>query len=103
VLRERENIFHDNMLQLLVGGRRKTPSRQLSGLQTREGGDAEKAVPEDIQDYNRKGVLFQPHHSRYVLRGGALRQERGTAAASDTSDGRSHQNGTQGTCGFTPT
>jgi hypothetical protein len=51
------------MLQLPVGGRRETPSRQLSGLQTRERGDAEKEVVGNTQDYNRKGVLFQSHHS----------------------------------------
>jgi hypothetical protein len=45
------------MLQLPVGGGRKTPSRQLSGLQTREG-DAGKEVAEDTQIYNGKGVLF---------------------------------------------
>jgi hypothetical protein len=35
VPQEREYIFHPNMLQLSVGGRRKPPSRQLSRLQTR--------------------------------------------------------------------
>jgi hypothetical protein len=78
VSREREYIFRPSMLQLPVGGRRETPSRQLSGLQTHEG-DVEKEVAEDIQDYNGKGVLFQPHHSRRVLRGGAPRQDRETA------------------------
>jgi hypothetical protein len=84
VLREMEYIYHPNMLQLLVGGSRKTPSCKLSGLQTR-GGDAE--VMEGTQDYNRKGILFQPHHYRHVLHGGAPRQDRGAAAASDTSGG----------------
>jgi hypothetical protein len=53
----------------------------------------------------REGVLFQPHHSRSVLRGGSPRQDRGTAAASDTScgSGRSRHNGTQDPCGFAPT
>jgi hypothetical protein len=75
----------------------------LSGLRTREEEDAEKEVADDIQDYNGKGVLFQPHHSRRVLREGAPKQERGKAAASDTSGGsdRSRHNGTQGPCGFT--
>jgi hypothetical protein len=81
VPREREHIFHPNILQLPVGGRRKTPFRQLSGLQTREGGDAEKEVVEDTQDYNGKSVPFQRHYSRRVLRGGAPGQDRGTAAA----------------------
>jgi hypothetical protein len=40
-----------------------------------------------IQDYNGEGVLFKIHHSRHILRGGAPRQDRGTAAASDTSVG----------------
>jgi hypothetical protein len=86
-----------DMLQLLIVGRRKHPSRQISGLQTSEG-----EVPED---YNGKGVLFQPHHSRRVLRGGTPRQGRGTAAASDTSgdSGRSRHSGTQSPCGLTPT
>jgi hypothetical protein len=94
------------MLQLSVGGRRKTPSRKLSGLQTREGGDSEEEVAEDTQDYNGEGVLFQPHHSRHVLRGGFPRQDRGTAAAApDTSDGsgRFRCNGTQGPFGINPT
>jgi hypothetical protein len=105
VAREREYIFHPNMLQLSVGGRRKPPSRQLSGLQTREGGDAEKEVAEDIQVYNGKGVLFQPHHSERVLRGGAPRKDRGTAATSDTSggSGKYRHNGTQGPSGFITT
>jgi hypothetical protein len=87
------------------GGQKKIPSRQLSGLQTPEGGDAEKEVIEDTQDYNGKGVLFQPHHCRHVLRGSTPRQDRGTAAASDTSggSGRSRHSGTQGPCGVTPT
>jgi hypothetical protein len=46
------------MLQLPVGGRGKKQSRKLTGLQTREGGDAEKEVAEDNQDYNGEGVLF---------------------------------------------
>jgi hypothetical protein len=42
-------IFHRNMLQLSVGGRRKPPFRKLLGLQTREGGNAEKEVAENIR------------------------------------------------------
>jgi hypothetical protein len=41
---EKEYIFHPNMLQLPVGGKRKTSSLQLS---TREGGDAGKEIAED--------------------------------------------------------
>jgi hypothetical protein len=60
-------------------------------------------VAEDTQDYNGKGILFQPHHSRNVLRGGAPRQDRGTAAVSDTSGGRCSHIENQGPCGLTPT
>jgi hypothetical protein len=89
-----------------LAGRRRTPSRKLSGLQTREGGDAGKEVAKDIQDHNRNGVLFQPHNSRHVLCGGAPRQDRGTAEASDPSKisgGRSRHKGTKGSHGLTPT
>jgi hypothetical protein len=58
VPQEREYIFHPNMLQLPVGGRGKPASCQLSGLQTHEGGDTEKDLAEDTQDYKGKGVLF---------------------------------------------
>jgi hypothetical protein len=44
---ERECIFQPNMLELSNGGRRKTQSRKLSTMQTREGGDAEEEVAED--------------------------------------------------------
>jgi hypothetical protein len=47
VPREREYIFHPNVLQLSIGGRRETQFRKLSGLQTREGGDADEEVAED--------------------------------------------------------
>jgi hypothetical protein len=46
------------VLQLSASGRRKTPSRKLSGLQTREGGDAEEEGAEDTKDYNGKVDLF---------------------------------------------
>jgi hypothetical protein len=46
VSQERKYVFHANMLQLSVGGRRKTPSLKLSELQTRGGGDAEEEVAE---------------------------------------------------------
>jgi hypothetical protein len=71
-------------VQLSVARRRNTQSRKLSGLQTRERRDADREVAENTQDYNGEGVLFQPHHSRRVLRGGAPRQDTGKAAASDT-------------------
>jgi hypothetical protein len=45
-------IFHLNMLQLSVSGRRKPPIQ----LQTPEGGDAEKEVAEDTQDYDEEGL-----------------------------------------------
>jgi hypothetical protein len=47
--REGEHNFHPSILQLLVGGRRKTASRQLSGLQACEGGTPEKEFPEGTQ------------------------------------------------------
>jgi hypothetical protein len=105
VPREREYIFQHSRLQLSVGGRRKPPSSQLSAFQIREGGDAEKEVAEDTQNCNGKGVRFQTPHSKCVLRGGTPRQDRGTAAALDTSGGsdRSRHNGTQGLYGFNPT
>jgi hypothetical protein len=77
---EREYIFHLNMLQLSVGGKRKPSSSKLSGLQTCEG-DAEKEVAEDNQDYDGEGALFQPHHSRHVLRGGAPRHDKGNSSS----------------------
>jgi hypothetical protein len=33
-----------------------------------------KTVAEHAQDYNRKGVLFPPHHPRTILHGGATQQ-----------------------------
>jgi hypothetical protein len=68
-----------------------------------KGGNAEKEVAEDTQDYVKVVVLFQPQHSRHVLRVCALRQDRETAAASDTSGGRSRHNGAQGSYVLTPT
>jgi hypothetical protein len=51
-----------------------------------------------------EGVL-KPREPRRVLRCGAARQHRATAAVSDTpgGSGRSSHNGTQGPCGRTPT
>jgi hypothetical protein len=91
------------MLQLLVDGSQKTPSSQLSGLQTSGGGDAEKEVTEDTQDYN--GVFSPNLTTPGVLCGSAPGQDRGTAAASDTSggSGRFYHNETHGPCGLTPT
>jgi hypothetical protein len=103
VRRERKYIFHPNILQLPVGEKRKNPSRKLSGLQTREGGEAEKEVAENTQDYNGECFLFQLHCSSHAFHGGAPEQARGTAAVSDTSGDRSQHNGTQGPCGLTPT
>jgi hypothetical protein len=56
-------------------GRKLTPP--ITGLQAHKGGVAEKEVTEDTKDYNRKCVLFQPHHFRCVLRSGAPEQDRG--------------------------
>jgi hypothetical protein len=67
--------------------------------------DCRHAKDMQNEDYNGKGALFQPHHSKHVLRGEAPRQDRGTVAASDTSGGsaRSRHNGTQAPCIPTPT
>jgi hypothetical protein len=62
------------------------------------------ALPQHDQQITGKSVRA-PQHSRRVLRGGAPRQDRGTAAAWDTSgvSGRPRHNRTQGPCGLTPT
>jgi hypothetical protein len=88
-----------------VGGRKEeNPIPPIFGIvDTRR--RCRKKVAEGIQDYNRKGVLFQCHHSRRVLRGGAPRQDRGTATASDRPSGTGsfRHSRTQGACGLTPT
>jgi hypothetical protein len=71
-----------DMLQLQVGGRRGASPLQLSRLQARQGRDAKEIVAESGQYYNRKDVLFQPHHPRTNLRGGATQQHTATAAVS---------------------
>jgi hypothetical protein len=79
-------------LQLAVTAswrRKKTPSRQLSGLQTREGGTAEEEIAENTQNYNGEGVLPQPYYARCLLRGGAPRQySTTTTAGAPNSSGR---------------
>jgi hypothetical protein len=64
-----------DMLKLQVGGWRGTPSLQLSRLQARQDTDAKEKVAETAQDYNGKGVLFQPYHPRIILRGGTEQQQ----------------------------
>jgi hypothetical protein len=66
--------IHTDMLQLLVGGRSGASSLQLSRLRARQGREAKEKVTESAKDYNGKEVLFQPHHPRTVLRGGATQQ-----------------------------
>jgi hypothetical protein len=66
--------INNNMLQLQVGGPRGTSSLQLSRLQAR--------VAQKAQDYKGKGVLFQPHHPRTILRGSETQGHTATAAAS---------------------
>jgi hypothetical protein len=73
-----------DMLQVQVGVRRWTSSLQLSRLQVRQGRDAKEKVAESAQVYNGRDVLFQPHHPRSILRGGATQQHSATAAASAT-------------------
>jgi hypothetical protein len=70
------------ILQLQIGGQRGTSYLQLSRLQARQGRDAKEKVSESARDYNGKGVLFQPHHPRTILHGGAMQQYTATAAAS---------------------
>jgi hypothetical protein len=74
------------------------PSRELSGLQTGEGGDAEKEVAEDTEDYNLTAPCM---HFAAALRVRTEEQQQ----RQDTSGGsdRSRNNGTQGPCGLTPT
>jgi hypothetical protein len=50
-------------------------------MQAHQGRDAKEKVPESSQDYNRNGVLFQPHHPRTIFHRGATQQHT-TAAAS---------------------
>jgi hypothetical protein len=73
----------------------ENPFPQIIGVANTRRSRCRKKFAEDNQDYNGKVVLFQRHHSRHVLRGGAPRQDRGTAAASDASGGRTRNNGTQ--------
>jgi hypothetical protein len=47
-LSEIDKIF--GMLQLPIGGGRKAASRQLSGLQARQGGATEKEGTENVQN-----------------------------------------------------
>jgi hypothetical protein len=63
------------MLQLQTGGRRGTSPLQLSRLQARQGIEAKEKVAEGAKDYNGKGVLFQPHHVKTILRRGATQQQ----------------------------
>jgi hypothetical protein len=63
------------MLQLEVGEWKETSSLQLSKLQVCQGRYAKKKVTESAQDYNGKGPLFQPHHPRTFLHGGAAQQQ----------------------------
>jgi hypothetical protein len=49
----------------------------------------------NTKEHNGKGVLFQLHHARSVVRGGCAKQRGATAAASSTPDssGRSSRSG----------
>jgi hypothetical protein len=78
------------MLQVQAGGRRETPSVQLSRLQSRERRDLQKEGAKNTKDHNGKGVLFKLYHARSVLLGGCTKQ-RGAAAAAASS--------TPGSCG----
>jgi hypothetical protein len=95
----RRGRLHQHRHAATAGWRKGiNPTLQLPGLQARSGGDAQKVVPENTEDYNGKGVFYKTRHSRCVLRGGAQRQDKGSAAASGTS-GTSRScchNGTKG-------
>jgi hypothetical protein len=67
------------MLQLQVGGQRGTSSLQLSRLQVCQGRDEKEKVAESTQNYDGKGVLFEPHYPRTILYSGAAHQHTGTA------------------------
>jgi hypothetical protein len=51
----------------------------------------------------QRGVLFHPHHTRCLLRGGVPRQERESATTRSTSgDGSSQRSTTEGLCASSP-
>jgi hypothetical protein len=54
----------------------------MNRLQARQGQDAKEKVAESAQDYNGKGVLFQPYHPKTVLPSGPTQQHTATAAVS---------------------
>jgi hypothetical protein len=64
VPRKGQYSINTNMLQLQVCGRRGTSYLELSRLQAHQGRDAKEKVTEYAKDYNGKGILFQPNHSR---------------------------------------
>jgi succinylarginine dihydrolase len=72
--RKGQYSINTDMLQLQVDGRRETSSIELSRLQARQGREAKEEVAERAQSYNGKGLLYQPHHSRTILYGGATQQ-----------------------------
>jgi hypothetical protein len=69
-------------------------------LQIREGN-----AEEEVTGNNTKSVLLKPRHPRSVLRGGAPKQHRATAASSNTpgDSGRSSHKVPEGSCALTPT
>jgi hypothetical protein len=90
VPRKGKLCLHSSMLQLPVGGGRQTASRQLSGLQIRQGGAAKEKDTENTQNYHREGVLIKRHHPRCLLRGGTQRRRK---AAATTSSDKSRSDG----------
>jgi hypothetical protein len=84
VPKEGKSSFHTSKLQLPVGESRESPSRQLSGLQIREGGVSEKEVTENTKDYNAKGIILKPRQPRCVLRGGAAETQSDSVGLSHT-------------------
>jgi hypothetical protein len=53
----------------LVDGEEPHPSKYRGYRHAKE--EMLKRITESMQDYNRKGVLFQLHHPRAILHGGA--------------------------------
>jgi hypothetical protein len=72
------------MLQLQDGGWIGISSLRPSRMQARQGQYAKEEAAEGAQDHNGKGVLFQSHHPRPLLRGGATQQHTARAVAPAT-------------------
>jgi hypothetical protein len=68
----RRGTFHQHRNAATAGlWKGETSPLQLLELQAYYGGDAQKEVPENTQDYNGKGIPYKTHYSKCVLHGGA--------------------------------